>query len=77
MGTFLGTALPMATPGVEQNRPTFTPGVAKVDLSVATAMSQLATNWHPAAVAMPFTIAITGTGASWISVMTYNSDHLK
>lgn len=62
--TFLGTARPIATPGVEQNRPTLTPGVAKDDLSDATAISQLATNWHPAAVAIPFTIAMTGTGMS-------------
>ena len=62
--TFWGTALPMATAGVEQNRPTLAPGVAKVDFSVTTAMSQLATSWQPAAVATPFTIAITGTGIS-------------
>lgn len=68
--TFLGTALPMATAGVEQNRPTFTPGVAKMDFSVATAMSQLATSWQPAAVATPFTMAMTGTGMSCIRVIT-------
>lgn len=62
--TFLGTALPIATAGVEQNKPTLTPGVAKVDVSVATAMSQLATSWQPAAVATPLTMAITGTGMS-------------
>ena len=71
--TFLGTARPMATAGVEQNRPTFTPGVAKVDFSVATAISQLATSWQPAAVAMPFTMATTGTGMSCISVITCNT----
>lgn len=69
--TFLGTALPMATAGVEQNRPTLTPGVAKVDFSVATAMSQLATSWQPAAVATPFTTAITGTGKSCIIAITW------
>lgn len=68
--TFLGTALPMATAGVEQNRPILTPGVAKLDFSVATAMSQLATSWQPAAVATPFTMAITGTGMSCIRVIT-------
>lgn len=68
--TFRGTALPMATAGVEQNRPTLTPGVAKVDFSVTTATSQLATSWQPAAVATPFTMAITGTGKSWINVIT-------
>ena len=49
-----------ATIGVEQNRPMFTPGVAKRDDSPATARSQLATSWHPAAVATPATCAITG-----------------
>lgn len=42
--TFLGTALPKATAGVEQKTPMFTPGMAKEDLSLATAMSQLATS---------------------------------
>ncbi len=65
----------MATPGVEQNRPTLTPGVAKVDLSEAIAISQLATNWQPAAVATPLTIAMTGTGMSWIRVMTFEKEH--
>ena len=32
------------SPGVEQNSPTLTPGVANFECSVATAMSQLATN---------------------------------
>lgn len=71
--TFLGTARPMATAGVEQNRPTLTPGVAKVDFSVTTAMSQLATSWQPAAVATPFTMAMTGTGMSCIRVITWNT----
>lgn len=73
MPTFLGMALPMATAGVEQNRPTLTPGVAKVDFSVATAMSQLATSWQPAAVATPFTMAMTGTGMSCTRVITCNT----
>ena len=51
-----------ATIGVEQNSPILTPGVAKRASWLATARSQLATNWHPAAVAMPFTAAITGFG---------------
>ena len=51
-----------ATIGVVQNRPIFTPGVAKAASSAATARSQVATNWHPAAVAMPCTSAITGCG---------------
>lgn len=63
----------MATAGVEQNKPTLTPGVANVDFSVARTMSQLATSWQPAAVATPFTMATTGTGMSWISVMTWET----
>ena len=46
--------------GVEQNKPMLTPGVAKVAFSDATARSQLATSWHPAAVAVPCLPAITG-----------------
>ncbi len=57
-----GTLRDSATIGVEQNRPMSTPGVAKVAASEATARSQLATNWHPAAVAMPWTAATTGFG---------------
>ena len=37
-----------------------TPGVAKRAPSSAMARSQLATSWHPAAVATPCTCAITG-----------------
>ena len=55
-----------ATIGVEQNRPIFTPGVAKRAASDATARSQLATSWQPAAVAMPCTSAITGLGSATI-----------
>ena len=51
-----------ATIGVEQNSPILTPGVAKRASWLATARSQLATSWQPAAVAMPFTAAITGFG---------------
>lgn len=68
--TFLGRDLPKATAGVEQNSPMFTPGVANWDFSLTTAMSQLATSWQPAAVAKPFTLAITGTGSFWIKVIT-------
>jgi len=46
--------------GVVQKSPIFTPGVANAAWSEATAKSQVATNWHPAAVAMPCTSAITG-----------------
>ncbi|MNV68346.1 hypothetical protein D3C71_1611870 [compost metagenome] len=51
-----------ATAGVEQNNPTLMPDTAKRAVSAATARSQLATNWQPAAVAMPWTLAMTGTG---------------
>ena len=50
------------TIGVEQNRPMRTPGVANRASVVAMARSQLATSWHPAAVATPCTWAITGCG---------------
>ena len=49
-----------ATIGVEQNSPMFTPGVAKRAVAPATARSQDATSWQPAAVATPPTRAITG-----------------
>ena len=48
-----------------------TPGVANAPRTTATARSQLATSWQPAAVAAPSTAAITGCGrrddlpASW------------
>ena len=51
-----------ATIGVEQKSPIFTPGVANFALSLAIARSQVATSWHPAAVAIPCTRAITGCG---------------
>jgi hypothetical protein len=51
-----------ATIGVEQNSPILTPGVAKRASTLATARSQVATSWQPAAVAMPFTAAMTGFG---------------
>ena len=55
-----------ATIGVEQNRPISTPGVAKPASVEATARSQLATSWQPAAVATPCTAAITGCGRATI-----------
>ena len=68
---FLGiTARETATPGVVQNRPIRTPGVAKDAVSAATARSQLATNWQPAAVARPWTWAMTGWGRSRMASMT-------
>ena len=71
------TARLTGTMGVEQKSPIFTPGVAKVAESAATARSQAATSWHPAAYAGPCTRAITGCGISWtisiIRVQTSNS----
>ena len=58
-----------ATAGVEQNRPTSMPETAKRAVSAAIARSQAATSWQPAAVAMPCTRAITGTGSAWIACM--------
>ena len=54
-----------ATMGVEQNSPIRTPGVPKTAVDAATARSQVATSWHPAATAVPCTAAITGWGTSW------------
>ena len=56
------TAREMGTIGVEQNSPILTPGVPKRAPSSATARSQAATSWHPAAVATPCTCAMTGCG---------------
>src|ERR1700733_6056622 len=56
-----------ATIGVEQNRPISTPGGAKLGASEAIARSQLATSWQPAAVAMPWTAAMTGFGKCTIA----------
>jgi len=47
------TARVSATIGVEQNKPILTPGVANRASSAATARSQVATSWQPAAVATP------------------------
>ena len=55
-----------ATLGDEQNRPRLTPLTAKRASLAATARSHAATSWQPAAVAMPCTRAITGTGRRWI-----------
>ncbi len=65
-----GTFRESATAGVEQNRPRFTPLTANRARSAATARSQAATSWQPAAVARPCTRAITGTGSRWIASMT-------
>ena len=65
-----------ATSGVWQNRPPLPPGMAKPALSAATARSQVATSWHPAAVARACTRAMTTWGidctVSIISVHTSN-----
>ena len=53
-------ALVRATIGVEQNNPIRTPGVLNEAVVDATARSQVATNWQPAAKAAPATCAITG-----------------
>ena len=55
-----------ATLGDEQNRPKLMPLTANRAVLAATARSQAATSWQPAAVAMPWTRAITGTGRRWI-----------
>jgi len=47
------TARVNATIGVEQKRPILTPGVANQASAAATARSQVATSWQPAAVATP------------------------
>ena len=59
-----------ATMGVWQNRPILTPGVQNRAFSPATARSQLATSWQPAAVAMPSTAAITGWGRRTMAVIS-------
>ncbi|MNR64792.1 hypothetical protein D3C85_1875560 [compost metagenome] len=46
------------------------PETANRALAAEIARSQLATSWQPAAVAMPCTRAITGTGKAWIACIT-------
>ncbi len=58
----MGTLRDSATPGVAQNNPTLTPLTANRASALATARSHIATSWQPAAVASPWTRAITGTG---------------
>ena len=70
------TARETGTIGVEQNSPIFTPGVANRASSDATARSQDATSWHPAAVATPWTFAITGCAIPWIvSISTVHASN--
>ena len=70
MASLRETLRPRDTLGVEQNRPTLMPETAKRAASEATARSHCATNWQPAAVAMPCTRAITGCGKCRIFSMT-------
>src|SRR5512143_1949453 len=58
------------TPGVAQNNPKLMPDVANRTSLDATARSQAATSWHPAAVAVPCTRATTGCGSEAIVSMT-------
>jgi hypothetical protein len=51
-----------ATKGVWQNKLALPPGIANPAVSAASARSQVATNWQPAAVARACTLAITGCG---------------
>ncbi len=60
-----------ATPGVVQKRPTLMPETPKRAPSTATARSQVATSWHPAAVATPWTRAMTGCGMRWIVSISF------
>ena len=64
------TARATSTIGVVQNSPMRTPGVANMAASEATARSQAATSWQPAAVARPCTRATTGCGVRWIRSIT-------
>jgi len=45
------------------------PEVAKVAVEAATARSQAATSWQPAAVARAWTLAITGWGSRRIDII--------
>ena len=65
-----GTLRLSATIGVEQKSPILTPLTPKRVPSAAMAMSQEATSWQPAAVAMPCTSAITGCGSARIASIT-------
>jgi hypothetical protein len=70
MACLAGTLRSSGTLGVEQNSPKFTPLTAKRASVEATARSHCATSWQPAAVAMPCTRAITGTGSFWMLSIT-------
>ena len=57
-----------ATAGVAQNSPTLMPDTAK--RGIGRDRQVAATSWQPAAVAMPCTRAITGTGNARIASIT-------
>ena len=59
------------TAGVWQNQPALPPGSANAADSAATARSQDATSWQPAAVAIPCTLAMTTWGTSWTVCITF------
>ncbi len=61
------------TAGVWQNHPALPPGNANPASSAATARSQDATSWHPAAVASPCTLATTTCGTD--SIVRIRSVH--
>jgi hypothetical protein len=63
------TLRPTGTEGVPQNRPLLMPEVAKVASLDATARSQAATSWQPAAVAIVWTLAMTGCGRRRIDII--------
>ena len=63
------TLRPTATDGVPQNRPLLIPEVAKLADVEAMARSQAATSWQPAAVAIAWTLAITGCGRRLIDII--------
>ena len=77
MARLRGTLRDSATMGVEQKRPMLTPGVANLAVSDATARSQVATSWQPAAVAMPSTAAITGFGQRRSDCMNVAHSRIK
>ena len=63
------TLRPTGTEGVPQNRPLLMPEVAKLASLDATARSQAATSWQPAAVAIAWTLAMTGCGRRRIDII--------
>ena len=67
---FRGIDRPTSTIGVVQNQPPAPPGTAKRALDAATARSQAATSWQPAAVANACTRAMTTCGIWWMVVIT-------